>query len=359
MSDEAFERLVDSLEAGEVIEERTKKEIRLEEWRSKLLTGSQILSMPPRRWLVPGWLPLDSVTVLYSAPGIGKSFYALSAALEIARGGSWCGTRLDPTEVLYVAAERPIDIRDRAEAWCEHHSREFPDRLTLFPEAPQLTRAHEVEALVALIRENEARVVILDTYARMTLGLEENSSKDTGPVMEALSQIREATNGGLVFAVHHAGKDLSRGLRGSSAFLGAVDLTIELAKDGENLKSSVTKSNAGREPIPEWYKLEPLTLDPIPGELERREAAVLVSTGAPALERYEELVLAALRDDYSSGASRSDLELVFEAQVESGELPKAPSKATLTRTLKKLEKVGTITRSGSNRSTRYTITAAE
>lgn len=366
MSDEAFERIVETFAPGEVLEELTKheKELakKLAEWRSKLLTGSNILTMPPRRWLVPGWLPLDSVTALYSKPGVGKSFYALSVALEIARGGSWCGTRLEPTNVLYVAAERPTDIRDRGEAWCEHHARNFPENLVLFPEAPQLTKGneHEVEALVALIRENEARVVILDTYARMTIGIEENSSKETGPVMESLSQIREATNGGLVLVVHHTGKDNSKGLRGSSAFLGAVDLSIELSPDGGALKSSVTKSNAGKEPLPEYYKLEPVTLDPIPGELERREAAVLIPTGAPALNPIlEELILEVLGEEYFDGATRKQIHEALETRAESGELSKAPAISTLGRVLKQLVEAQKVTRSGSTSSCRYSLTKAD
>jgi predicted ATP-dependent serine protease len=88
--------------------------------------GSDILDMKPRRWLVGGWLPLDALVLLYSAPGVGKSFYALSLALQVANGGDWVGESFaEALPVLYVAAERPTDQRDRAEAWSLYFDKTF------------------------------------------------------------------------------------------------------------------------------------------------------------------------------------------------------------------------------------------
>lgn len=211
--------------APEVVEKRL-------EWAARTYRGTEILDLPPQRWLVPDWLPLDAVVVVYAPPGVGKSFYALSLALELASGGSWCGTRLEAAPVLYVAAERATQLRERQEAWTRHHGTPLPRELvTIAPKpaaVPQLTSRFDVEALCQEVRERGVKLVVLDTYAMMTLGLEENSAKDTGPVLKSLGLIRDATEGGLVLVVHHAGKDTSRGLRGSSAFLGAVDLTVGL-----------------------------------------------------------------------------------------------------------------------------------
>ena len=120
--------LVTTHEAGEILEavpELTPTEKTLERWSEHTYKGEQILEIPPRRWLVPGWLPLDSLMAVYAGPGVGKSFYALSKALEIARGGSWVGTPLEAAPVLYVAAERATELRDRAEAWSKYYKRVF------------------------------------------------------------------------------------------------------------------------------------------------------------------------------------------------------------------------------------------
>jgi hypothetical protein len=52
--------------------------------------------------------------------------------------------------------------------------------------------------------------------------------------------------------VHHAGKDTSKGLRGSSALLGAVDTVIELSGDTHALRLAVTDQKDA-EPPPPWY----------------------------------------------------------------------------------------------------------
>lgn len=311
-------------------------------WDAATFRGSEILDLPPQRWLVQDWLPLDALVAVYSPPGVGKSFYALTLALECASGGWWLGTQLEAAPVLYVAGERATQLRDRAEAWSDGHGTPLPDRFTLLAPrpAPQLTEPVAVSKLCERVRATGSKLVVLDTYAMMTLGLEENSSKDTGPVLENLSKIREATEGGLVLVVHHSGKDSSRGLRGSSAFLGAVDLTISLEGSEGQIRARVEKSNAGSSPMPEWYKLEPLG-----------ESAVLTSTGAPsASPGLEAAVLAAL------GLEPLSLPQLLEALDTEGH---KVARSTLQKlALKPLLDRGEIVQEGKARSTRYRLPAS-
>lgn len=242
----------------------------------KLYAGREVFELPPVKWIIPKWLPAESVAAIYSEPGIGKSTYALALALELATGGSWCGHKLDRVPVLYVAAERATITRDRLEAWSKHHEQEIPEHFYTLDAAPQLGDHSHTHEISELIRENRVRVVVFDTYARATLGLDENSSKDTGPIMEALSKLVRATEGGSVVVVHHSGKDSARGMRGSTAFLGAVDLTVRLSRRGDDLvEASVEKSNAARAPLPEHYRFHSVQLDPL-GDDEFRQSPVLI-----------------------------------------------------------------------------------
>lgn len=347
--------------AGQVLATETEEVLPLDErlgleYRGATYSGSQVLDIPPRRWLSKGWLPLDSVGALYAPPGAGKSFYALSLSLEAARGGSWPYALSETLPVLYVAAERATDLRDRAEAWQSHHEKPLPDSWHLLAprHAPQLTNPVHVEALCGLIREKGARFVVLDTYARMTLGLEENSSKDTGPVLEALSEIREATAGGVVLVVHHTGKDTSKGLRGSSAFLGAVDFTLEVTQPQPGtLKARVTKSNAGPEPSPEWYRLEPVSLPPLSGEVESREVPVLVGSGTPPPNPELAGQVLELFESHFPNRAASPVE-IHEALEET--YGQKISRATLNRTLAPLyEGSGPLVIEGKGRATRYRL----
>lgn len=343
-------------EAGEVLEhaaELSPAELLRQAWNLATHHGERILEIPPRRWLVRNWLPLDALVALYAPPGAGKSFYALSLALEAASGGSWIGERLEACPVLYVAAERATEIRDRAEAWHRHTESPIPERLTVLspPSPPQLTNPAHVATLCDMVRDHGSRIVVLDTYAQMTLGLEENSSKETGPILEALGRIRQATEGGLVIVVHHTGKDSSRGLRGSSAFLGAVDLSIGLEGSEGQLRATVTKSNAGTAPMPEWYKLEPVPLAPLAGEA--RSSAVLSHTGAPtANPDLEAAVLTVLTE---AGTPLSISELLEGLGTDGHAIPRT----TLMRTaLRPLLGRGDISQEGKGRATRYRLTTA-
>jgi hypothetical protein len=307
--------------AGEILApvvEPTEAELLRASWQKSISRGGEILSIPPRRWLVNEWLPLNALGLIYAEAGVGKSFYALSIALEIARGGEWCGTQLDePLEVLYVAGERINDLRDRAEAWQIHHAENLPDSLSwVYPRAtPQLGASAQVEALCQEIRARGSRVVVIDTYARMTLGIDENSSGDTGQIAEALDRIREATNEGLVLVVHHTNKTGASGMnsiRGSSALVGAADIAIQLeAKDG-GITAKVTKSNASRA-VEASYRLSPVALAVTPEDTFTRSSAVLINA-APAIHRKQsDKVLLEILTGYDipEGFTRADTEKVL------------------------------------------------
>src|SRR6202035_2917006 len=54
----------------------------------------------------------------------------------------------------------------------------------------------------------EYSFVILDTLARCMVGADENSAKDAGIVVDAMTQLLASTPGGrgVILGVHHAGK---------------------------------------------------------------------------------------------------------------------------------------------------------
>lgn len=314
--------------------------------------GDEILAMKPRRWLVSSWLPLDALVLLYSDPGVGKSFYALSMALQIASGGEWVGEPIaEPLPVLYVAAERPIDQRDRAEAWGLHFDEELPKAFTLMeaPRPPQLTNPLDVAAICQEIKDMGAKLVVLDTYARMTLGLEENSSSATSPVVEALDQIRRATDGGTVVIVHHAPKG-GNTPRGSTALLGGVDMTILLSKSDDQVKAKVEKANAGREPLPVYYRLEPVLLPPEPGEEACRDGAVMIPAAPPQVNaELAGLIVKMSRESFPDGATIQSFLTSLRLDLNKPKL----SVATVGRVLTALHRDGQIRKEGKAKATRY------
>ena len=74
------------------------------------------------------------------------------------------------------------------------------------------------------------RLVVVDTLARVLAGGDENTGQDMGAVIDRLDRIRRET-GAAILLVHHEGKDSSKGARGHSSLLAAVDCALEI-KDG-------------------------------------------------------------------------------------------------------------------------------
>jgi hypothetical protein len=93
-------------------------------------------------------------------------------------------------------------------------------------------------------------LVVVDTLARCMLGVDENSARDVGLVVDGLDLIRRSADGATVLAVHHSGKDGSQGARGSSALRGAVDTELELTASGARLVLKVSKQKDGAEARP-------------------------------------------------------------------------------------------------------------
>lgn len=69
-------------------------------------------------------------------------------------------------------------------------------------------------------------VVLLDTLNRVAPIADENSPRDMGETQEAAKQL-QGMSGGMVVLVQHTGKDATKGLRGHSSRLAAMDVTVE------------------------------------------------------------------------------------------------------------------------------------
>lgn len=255
-----------------------------QEWAREIVTGNDILAISPTRFALRNRLVFGGITALYSAPKTGKSFIAVELALAAALGEKfWNESFNGPQIVLYIAAERASVVRDRIEAACKVRNVPLPKNLHLWKKTrpPQVTNVAHVEALCENIARIRPTLIIFDTYAKMTIASEENATGEASQNAEEFARMVEASGvpcAGLL--VHHSGKDPSKGLRGSTALLAAVDAVWKLTGDDVALKLEVEDINAGSKPLHAWYKIESHSLPALEGEVERREVGVLMTTQA-------------------------------------------------------------------------------
>lgn len=83
-------------------------------------------------------------------------------------------------------------------------------------------------------------LIVVATLARAMGDGDENSGQDMGALIRTLDRIRAAT-GAHVMAVHHAGKDTSKGARGHSSLRAAVDTEVQVTRDGMVITAQTRK----------------------------------------------------------------------------------------------------------------------
>ncbi|HSW70900.1 MAG TPA: PriCT-2 domain-containing protein, partial [Gammaproteobacteria bacterium] len=92
--------------------------VKASEMRYKLLSGADLIGMPPMGWLVRGVIPNKGLAALYGANGSGKSFLILDMGCAVAAGDKfWFGHSITQVPVTYVSLEGEAGMGKRVKAW--------------------------------------------------------------------------------------------------------------------------------------------------------------------------------------------------------------------------------------------------
>jgi putative DNA primase/helicase len=225
--------------------------------RYKLLGADDLRNLPPLKWRVCSVLPAAGLAGLYGPSASGKSFLALDMAAAIAEGSRWFDCRVEAAPVVYAALEGEAGFKLRVAAWEAYQGRPLPAGLYMVLQPFNLTEPQDVADLAAVIPAGA--VLFIDTLNRAAPTADENSSKDMGEILSAAKQLQN-TVGGLVVMVHHTGKDTTKGLRGHSSLLAALDAAVEVARDGDRRDWKVAKSKDGQDGNAQTFRLKVETL---------------------------------------------------------------------------------------------------
>jgi hypothetical protein len=202
----------------------------LEKLKRKLVSASDLANQPAPEPLVYGLLDMDTESWMIGAPGSLKSFVALDLAGHVGAGREWQGHKVRRANVLYVAAEGARGLVLRTRAWEKSFGAMEGVSFLPYPVQVQSTDG-QWAALVEIARELAPGLIVLDTQARMTVGLEENSAKDMGILTNAVGMLKRAT-GACVLVVHHTGRN-GGDARGSSALDGAQDTELKVVRSSD------------------------------------------------------------------------------------------------------------------------------
>lgn len=214
-------------------------------------------------WLIKNFLPKATLGVIYGESGSGKSFLAYDLCAAISRGlDSWCGKRVTQGRVLIVVAEGAQGFRQRIDAYC-HQQGVKPgdfevDYISDF--IPNLTMPAHVTDLIKELNERDPYdLIVMDTFAQVMPGADENSGKDVGAALAQCKRINVKT-GAMVLLVHHSGKDAGKGARGWSGLRAAADVELEITRKENDRAIKVTKLKDGEDGASMGFKLHTVTL---------------------------------------------------------------------------------------------------
>ena len=191
----------------------------------------------PVDWLIEGVIPKKAFVALYAPPASFKSFVALDIAECIATTRPFLGKEVKQQgAVLYIAGEGHGGIGARIKALKLHH--DTPQGAPVYFLRRQVnlrSSQQDIQDLETAIDELQAiqgiqfQLIVIDTLARAFGGGNENASEDMGAFITAAGAIQQRYDSALL-VVHHAGKDATKGLRGHSSLLGAVDTELEIIR---------------------------------------------------------------------------------------------------------------------------------
>jgi len=193
-------------------------------------------------YLIKGWLDRGAFSVVFGESNVGKSFFALDLALHIASRSKWYGHRVsgssddvpNPLPVIYIAGEGGRGIGNRIEAMRRERPKLIASSDTeflLLPTSLDLCGPTDADALIQVCTNlaNKPALIVIDTLARSMGNGDENTAKDMGRFIANCDRLRERL-GCHVMVIHHCGKDASKGARGSSSLIAAVDTELRLTR---------------------------------------------------------------------------------------------------------------------------------
>ena len=187
-------------------------------------------SFPTEDWLIEPIIPRNQLVVIFAPGGTGKSLLALYIAAALATGKEIFAEPKPPTSVLYMDYEMSQAVLYERLTAMGYGKDTDLTRLhyASLPPIGSLDKPEGAKQICDLARACQAELVIIDTFARAVEGAENDA--DTVRNFYRWTAMNLKQEGRSLMRIDHAGKDLKKGARGTSAKNDDVDLVWQMTK---------------------------------------------------------------------------------------------------------------------------------
>ncbi len=187
-------------------------------------------SFPAEDWLIEPIIPRNQLVVIFAPGGTGKSLLALYIAAALATGKEIFAEPKPPTSVLYMDYEMSQAVLYERLTAMGYGKDTDLTRLhyASLPPIGSLDKPEGAKQICDLARTCQAELVIIDTFARAVEGAENDA--DTVRNFYRWTAMNLKQEGRSLMRIDHAGKDLKKGARGTSAKNDDVDLVWQMTK---------------------------------------------------------------------------------------------------------------------------------
>ena len=215
--------------------------------RFEFLKASDYVKGKQLSWLVKRVIPRAEVGVVYGASKAGKSFFVMDLCMAIVLGHDWRGHKVKKGRVAYICAEGASGFKLRLLAQAEYAGVDIADidNFMVLGDGPNLLEKADISDLLKqLSKIPDLQLIVIDTMAQVTPGANENSAEDMGRALAHCKVLHKKTDA-TVCLIGHSGKDATKGIRGWSGILGALDFEICVSREGDVRQAEVTKMKDG------------------------------------------------------------------------------------------------------------------
>lgn len=182
-------------------------------------------------WLIPGFVPSDSVVVLYADGGVGKTRLAFTLAKHAVTGGTFAyeGTDFEPMNTLLIETDQGPRNTSKLLEMQDFLQDPVCDRLSICDE----WTFGEFGRLRKMLTELSPKLVILDSLTSLSVNslYSENDTEYARPLVRLRHLAKEF--GCTFLVIHHS--NAQGGIRGTRAIKNTVDEVFKFTKQQNEL----------------------------------------------------------------------------------------------------------------------------